>query len=768
MTETHAEARRGSSSSSGPPGMARALTILAVTAGIGAIKIGISRALLPPKAPTAKKIPHNVVFGEVKGEDRGERIMKGDERKILNDDYYWMRDDKRKDSKVLSYLEKENRYTRRVMRPLTGHVSKLYAELKGHLREADEGVPSPWGGWLYYSRTEEGKSYSILCRKKRDNGKEIVILNENEMAKGSAFFELKLWSPSPSQTILAYSTDIRGDERHSIRFKKLLDEKEGEALVDVIENTTGKIVWGRDNSEIYYATMDDAHRANKIWRHVIGSPAVEDVCVYAENDAVFSAFLSASSSRRFVFLGSSSSESSEIHFIDLRARIAAGKTPTVSLVSEREQNMLYDIEECGSQFYITTNADGATNFKIMRAPIDSPSRKHWSDYLPYKSSTKIHAIRCFLSEQNEPHAIVAGREGGLSQLWFVPSMDVTQMYRLQFDERSYKVSLHVNKEHKTNKVRYEFTSMTTPCQVWEYDVLSRDRKLLKETPIPNYDPSLYSTKRMEAVSADGTKIPMSMLWKTSTESTEPRPCHLYGYGSYGISVDPTFRRDVLPLVDRGVVYVIAYVRGGGEFGRSWYEAAKYKTKKKTFEDFVAVAKNLISTKVTSPDKLSIEGRSAGGLLVGSVLNMEPELFKAAVAGVPFVDVLRTMSDPSIPLTTGEWMEWGCPNQEEFFKVISEYCPYSNVGPRKYPALLVTAGLHDPRVGYWEPAKWVAKLREHTTGMGKILLKVDLNAGHFSTSDRYHYLKERAFELAFILEQLGAPREIVEVPNGAES
>jgi oligopeptidase B len=519
---------------------------------------------------------------------------------------------------------------------------------------------------------------------------------------------------------------------------------EGESIAE----TNGFVEWGRDSATVFYGTMDDAHRSNKVWRHAMGG-AEADECLYTENDDVFSAFFAKTLSDRFLFIISASSTTSEYRYVDLAAPGWA-----VRLVAEREKDVLYSVDHAGGdRLLITTNAEGATNFKVMAAAVGG-GRGTWTDFIAYRPERTILSVTSF-----ETFSVVSGREGGFARLWIMEGGDPAKLHRLAVDEAASVVELGENMEFKTGKVRFLYSSMTTPRQTLDYDVATRTRALLKETPVPMYDRTLYRTERLEAVAPDGTKIPMSLVWNTGAVRPEGEPdlVHLYGYASYGISIDPAFSPNVLPLLDRGVVYAIAHCRGGGEGGRAWYEAARFETKAVSFSDFVACAELLVSSGRTTPDRMSMEGRSAGGLLMGAVMNARPDLFRAVIAGVPFVDVLNTMSDATIPLTTGEWEEWGDPNDcAKYFNAISGYCPYQNVTARPYPAALVVAGLHDPRVLYSEPAKWVAKLRAHSTSGREVLLKVDLESGHFSASDRYKYKRERAFELAWLLDQLGAP------------
>ena len=445
-----------------------------------------------------------------------------------------------------------------------------------------------------------------------------------------------------------------------------------------------------------------------------------------------------------MFVTSSSSETSEAHFIDLQH-----PEKGLQAVQKREKGVLYWMDHQGEHFYIVTNKDKATNFKLVAAPVTAPGAANWKEVFPYDPEVKIDHVECF-----KDFIAVSGRQDGFSQIWIVKKTGAAyDKHRITFDEPIYTVSTWINRTYDTSKLRFMYTSMTKPRTTYDYDVNSREQVFLKEKPCPKYDPSLYVAERVEATATDGTIVPMSMVYRKDKRGKGPQPVHLYGYGSYEICIDPSFQSTVLPLLDRGVIYVIAHIRGGGEMGRTWYEDAKYLTKMNTFTDFINCAEHLIQTGVTSSSMMTCEGRSAGGLLMGAVLNLRPDLFTAAIAGVPFVDVMNTMSDASIPLTTGEWEEWGNPNEAKYFQYMLSYSPYENVKAQAYPTILVTSGLFDPRVAYWEPMKWVARLREVKSDQNDVLLKMDLSSGHFSASDRYHYLREKAFDLAFLLDQV---------------
>lgn len=675
---------------------------------------------------------------------------------VRSDPFFWMRDDDRKDKRVLAHLRKENAYTNFMTLPVQRFAKKIYKELLSHYVENDRAVPAKKGAFYYYVKTVAGKSYSFYCRRKvledTSMGEEEIMLNVNQVATGQAHCDVGTTAISPEGDILAYSVDLSGYETYEIRF---LDLEAGKLLEkDSIPKTYGSIEWGKDGSEVYYQTYDDAHRSYKVWRHKMKSGKCansdyadsEDDCLYTEDDTEFNVYANKSDSERFIFISSWASTVAEHRFIDLNNPEAG-----VCLIKKREKDLLYHVADAKDDtFYIVTNDDGATNFKLMTAKISDPTK--WEEFIPYDSTRKVDDILSF-----KDFAVLYGRQNGYRELWIIPQHDPAQIYQLPLEEQAHIVSPETNLEYDTHKFRYEYSSLTTPAQIYDYDVQTKKSKLLKEKKVPNYDRSIYKTERIEAESVDGVKIPISLVYNSKAVVADgPNRLHLYGYGSYEVSIDPSFAMSRLPLLDRGVIYAIAHVRGGGEYGREWYESAKFENKKKTFEDFCACAEKLVRDKRTTPQLMSMEGRSAGGLLIGAVMNMRPDLFKAVIAGVPFVDVMNTMSDPTIPLTTNEWQEWGNPHQQKYFDAMKEYCPYTNVAAKPYPATLILTGLYDPRVLYSEPAKWAAKLRENTTSGEPILFKVDMSSGHFSASNRYSFLRDKAFEIAWLLRQVEAP------------
>lgn len=686
------------------------------------------------------------------------------------DPWFWLRDDKRQDQEILNHLRSENAYTEQETAHLQKFREELYAEHLSHLQETDDGPAHRHGPWFYYTRTVEGLSYKIHCRKAATDGPiqacrldpdsvEQVLLDENQVAEGKSQCVVVGVKPSPGHDMLAYSVDFTGNETYTAVF---LDLSTGGQLPDRLEGVCGAIQWGGSNAVVFYTTEDAAKRPWKLWKHVFGEPQSSDVCLYTEEDELFYLSLDKTTSGRFLLADSGSTETSEVRVLDLEA----GEADKLQLLQKREFGLRYEVAHSGNSFLILTNKDEAINNKLMSVHVNavlsgSGGKVAWKEVMPYNPSMRIEGVTVL-----RDFVALEGREGGLTRLWVMgSSLEPSSLRRLEFQEELYEVEIGVNKELDTPFLRLSYSSLTTPRTQYDCDlrILGQDEGLTEvwQQRVPNFDPSKYTCRRFFAKAPDGTQIPVSMVHLKSLGTEDgaqwqPRPCLLYGYGSYGICVDPGFNVHILPYLDRGLVYCIANIRGGGEMGRHWYEKeGKYLTKRNTFSDFVACAECLVEQGITTPNKLAIEGRSAGGLLIGSVLNMRPDLFRVAVAGVPFVDIMNTMCDPSIPLTTGEWEEWGNPNEWKYFDYMLSYSPYDNVHKLPYPDVLITAGLYDPRVAYWEPAKWASKLRVHNTKPdSKILLKMDLEVGHFSASDRYRYRREKAFEQAVVLDKLG--------------
>eukprot|EP00949_MAST-11_sp_MAST-11-sp1_P002494 g2494.t1 len=712
-------------------------------------------------APIAEKRPHRIVFGKVEGENRGEKPFA--QQRFRSDPYFWLRDDDRKNEEILQHLRDENAFTVQQTSHLEGLRKTLYAEHLSHLRETDSRPSVPYGAYHYYTRTVEGLSYKLHCRKPgagaddeaertpSDDAEEHVYLDENKLAEGKSHCDVSAVRISPSHRLVAYGVDYKGDETYRVVIR---DVTSGKDTADVLEATSGSMQWGKDESTIYYLTQDKTKRPYKLWRHTLGQPQSSDTCLLTEEDEQFWLGLGKSKSGRFIFAHSGSSETTEISFIDLDAEEASRV-----VFQERTFGLRYDVEHLEQDtFILWTNKDGAINRRLMTCPVSSTSSEHWQEMIPYDPSRKIDDVEIF-----SKHIVLEGRQGGLTQVWVLDKANDKNCRLIEFPEEIFEVCVSANKNYSTRYLRLQYSSLTTPKTWFDYDMASAEFIKIKQEDVLDFDADAYVCHREFAKAADGTQIPMSIVRRKDAygddadgaEKRRPLPCMLYGYGSYGISIDPCFHRYILPYLDRGMAFCIAHIRGGGEMGRYWYEEqGKYLNKRNTFSDFISCAEHLIDEGFTTASTLACEGRSAGGLLMGNVANMRPDLWRVVVAGVPFVDLMNTMCDPSIPLTTGEWEEWGNPNEDKYFDYMLSYSPYDNVREQPYPDIFITAGLYDPRVAYWEPTKWATKLRTMATNKCEILLKMDLDSGHFSASDRYKYIREKVHEQAYVLDRLG--------------
>jgi len=671
--------------------------------------------------PTATKDPQDL-------------ITHGDKR---IDNYYWLRQD---DSKVIDYLKAENSYTDSQMQHTEELQQSLYDEMLSRIEETDLSVPYRLQDYYYYSRTVEGQAYSIFCRKYQSlDADEEIILDQNELAKGQEYFSLGTLSISPSQQILAYAVDNTGAEQYTLHFLDLATRK---LYSEAIADTYYSFAWGNDNQTAFYTKLDDANRPYQLWRHTLGSSPSEDVLVYQEDDESFFLSVGKTRSRAYILLNLGSMVTSEIHYLD-----ANQPTAEFQLFQPRQQGIEYSIEHHSNRLYIVTNEE-AINFKLMSTPVESIDKSNWQTIIPHREDVMLDGIDAFAE-----HLIIYERQAGLPTAR-IETLKTGETTQLDFPEATYSFSAGNNPEFKTTKFRFGYSSMVTPSSVFDYDLSTGERELKKETQIlGGYDRTNYATERLTAIASDGTEVPVSLVYKKGIKRDGSNPLWLTGYGSYGYAYPATFSSTRLSLLDRGFVMAIAHIRGGDEMGRKWYEDGKFLQKKNTFTDFIACAEHLIAEQWTSPEKLVISGGSAGGLLMGSVVNLRPDLFKIAIANVPFVDVLTTILDADLPLTVIEWEEWGNPNDSEYYEYIKSYSPYDNVESKDYPTMLITAGLNDPRVKYWEPAKWTAKLREFKTDDNLLLLKTNMSAGHGGASGRYEYLKEIAFEYAFVLDRL---------------
>lgn len=654
------------------------------------------------------------------------------------DEYYWLRE--RDDPRVIEYLEAENSYTQQMLSHTEALQQTLYGEMVARIQESDQTVPERIGEYYYYTRTEKGKEYSIYCRRygSLDAGEE-VILDLNVLASGEAFLNLGIFEVSPDHNLLAYSLDTSGAEEYTIYFKNL---QTGELLPDRIERTNDSAEWAADSKTFLYTTLDDARRSDKVWRHRLGHTQQEDELLFHEPDELFRVFLYKSKDRRYLVLLVRSLETSEAYYLP-----ASQPNASLTLVEPRASGVRYHIEHHDGRFFIVTNLQ-APNFRIMTAPVASSSKENWQEYLAHRESVYIDGIDMFVR-----HLVVYERENGLRTIRII-DLDQDGTHYVTFPEDVYTFAENDNPEFDTDLLRFTYQSLTTPESVYDYSMSRGERELKKQETVKGYNADDYRSERLFARSEDGTLIPISLVYRADCfKPGIPSPCLLYGYGSYGYCIEPAFNSNRVSLLDRGFIWAIAHIRGGEDMGRTWYDQGKFLNKRNTFEDFIACARHLLAQGYTSRKQLAVMGRSAGGLLIGAVLNMAPELFRAAVAGVPFVDVVTTMLDQSIPLTVGEFEEWGNPNDPAYYEYMLSYSPYDNVTARDYPDLLVTAGLNDPRVQYWEPAKWVARLRDNWRGNHRLLLKTEMGAGHAGPSGRYESLREVAQIYAFILDSI---------------
>lgn len=657
------------------------------------------------------------------------------------DNYFWLRD--RSDPDVVSYLEAENRFTDELMSATKPLQETLYREILGRIQETDLSVPVKRDDYFYYTRTEEGKAYSIYCRKHGSvEQEEEILLDANVLAEGQKYFRLGNFAVSPDHRVLAYSTDLEGDESYTIYVKNLAT---GELLPDRIANTYYSLEWANDNRTFFYTVLDEAKRPYRAFRHELGSQT--DQLIYQEDDARFNLSLHKTRSRRFIFIELSSPLTSEFRYLE-----AGDPQGKFRVMLPRRQGVEYDASHHGEFFYIRTN-DGAKNFRLIRTDVANPSANKWHEVIPARADVTIEGVDSF-----ERFLAIYERDRGLEKIAIRDSSGAFSHY-VDFPEPVYTFSATGNAEYNTHLLRFNYTSLVTPLSVFDYNVRTRKRELKKQYEVRGgYDASQYRSERIFATAPDGVQVPISLVYRCGFERNGSSPLLLYGYGAYGHSIDPRFSSDRLSLLDRGLVFAIAHIRGGAELGEEWHDHGKLFEKKNTFTDFIACAEHLIAERYTSPDRLAIMGGSAGGLLMGAVLNLRPDLFRAVIAKVPFVDTLNTMLDPTLPLTIAEYEEWGNPEDKPYYDYIRSYSPYDNVTARDYPTMLVTAGLNDPRVSYWEPAKWVAKLRALKKDSNVLLLKTDMGSGHFGPSGRYEGIKETAFDYAFLLEALGVQRQ----------
>jgi oligopeptidase B len=656
------------------------------------------------------------------------------------DDYYWLRD--RENPEVIKYLTEENDYAAKEMAHTRAFEEKLFAEIKGRFKQTDMSVPYKREDYFYYTRYEEGKEHPIYARKRDSlDAPEEIMLNANTLAEGHEFFSIGGSTVSAGQDVLAYAVDTQGRRIYTAYLKDLTT---GEMLPDVLVNVTENLTWANDNKTLFYGKQDETTlRQYQIYRHILGTDPAQDQLVYQEDDETFVAYIFKTKSKKFLMIVASHTNSQEYRYLEADQPFGDFK---IFLPREREHE--YHVDHFQDRFIIRTNHQ-AKNFRLMWTPLEKPGRENWQEIIAHRNDVYVGDFDLF-----QEYLVVEERARGLTQIRVMPWAGGPGYY-LEFDEPAYRANLNVNLQFDTSMLRFEYTSMKTPLSIYDYNMAARSKTLLKrEEVLGGFDPENYAIERLYAPATDGTLIPLSILYRKGLNKDGGNPLLLYGYGAYGLSIDASFASPRLSLVDRGFVFAIAHVRGGQEMGRQWYEDGKLLKKKNTFTDFVACAEFLMSEKFTSRERLFAMGRSAGGLLMGAVSNARPDLFKGIVAEVPFVDVITTMLDSSIPLTTGEYDEWGDPNQRESYDYMLSYSPYDNVERKAYPAMLITGGLHDSQVQYWEPAKWAAKLREFKADNNRLLLKTNMDAGHGGASGRFRRHHETAFSYAFLLDLAG--------------
>ena len=654
-----------------------------------------------------------------------------------NDPWFWLRDVD--DPETMGYLRAENAYTEAAMAPEEALQERLYQEMRGRIKEDDSTVPEKEGDYYYYTRFEEGLQYPIHCRKHLSLvAPEEVLIDVNELAKGLDYCRVGNWENSPDHRWLAYSVDTDGSEIYTIVIKNL---ESGELLDESISGSYYSLEWANDSQTIYYDVLDENHRPVKIFKHHLGDDQSKDGLVYEEKDPRFFVGVMKSASKRFIFVTSAGNNMSEWHFTE-----ANFPESELTLVQPRQENFEYDVDHHGERFLIRNNGDGARDFKVSETPVSAPGSENWKDFVPHLLGRPIAGFGV-----SQDYFVLYYRANGLPQVQITDlSKDVT--HDLSLDEEDYSVRLQGSREWDSPILRFSYASLTTPATVYDYDMGTRHREFRKQVQVlGDFSSEKYQSRRVFATAEDGTLIPISILYAKDTPLDGSAPLYLYGYGSYGLIVESDFGSARLSLVDRGYIFAIAHVRGGMDLGWDWYEEGKLLNKKNTFTDFIACAEHLIAERYTTRGQIIASGGSAGGMLMGVVANMRPDLFKAIIADVPFVDVLNTMLDNTLPLTTMEYNEWGNPEDRPFYDYIKSYSPYDNVRLQDYPHMLVTGGISDPRVTYWEPTKWTAQLRESKTDDNLLLLKIHMDSGHAGASGRFDRLKEVALEYAFILK-----------------
>ena len=676
--------------------------------------------------PIAKKVPQELTI----------------HNDVRIDNYYWLND--KNNPEVIDYLNAENAYTKQ----MTGHTQEfqksLFEEMKGRIKEDDSSVPYKLNGYWYLTKYEAGRDYPIYVRKKKTlEAEEELLFDCNDMAKGLSYFNLGGISISPDNTLAAFSTDTVSRRQYTIQIKNLIT---GEIYSDKILNTTGSATWANDDKTLFYSMKDEVTlRSHKIFKHKLYSDSKTDIEVFHETDESFNTFVYKSKSKKYLIIGSSSTLSSEYRFLD-----ADAPDGRFNIFQERTKKLEYSIAHYNGSFYIISNKDDATNFKISKTSEKTTGKENWQDVIPHRASVLIEDIEIF-----KDYLVVNEREHGLNKLRII-SWNKEEDYYLPFNSETYTTYIGNNPDFESDMLRYGYNSLTSPSSVIDYNLKTKQSEIKKELEVlgGTFKKENYESQRIWATASDGVKIPISLVYKKGMALDGSNPLLQYAYGSYGSTIDPSFSSIRLSLLDRGFIYAISHVRGSEYLGREWYECGKLLTKKNTFTDFIACSKYLIQEKYTSNQHLYAYGGSAGGLLMGAIININPELYHGVLAAVPFVDVVTTMLDETIPLTTGEYDEWGNPNKLRYYNYMKSYSPYDNVEEKDYPNMLVTTGLHDSQVQYWEPAKWVAKLRDMKTDSNKLLLHTDMDSGHGGASGRFESLKEVALEYAFLLDLEG--------------
>jgi oligopeptidase B len=674
--------------------------------------------------------------------------VKKEKKLVIHDDarvdnYYWLND--RENPEVISYLEEENKYTDALLKSTKSLQERLFNEMKSRIKEDDNSVPYFYNDYWYTTKYEKGKDYPVYTRKYKDlNAEDEIILDVNSLAKGYKYFRVSGISISPDNKKVAYGVDTLSRRIYTIKVKNLVTN---EMYSDNIDGVESYATWAADSETIFYTGKDiQTLRSDKIYRHKLDNDQKDDVLVFEEKDETFSTYVYPSKSREYIMIGSGSTMSSEFSYLSSNSPLDSFK-----LIQERERGLEYRPYHFDDMFYISTNIDKSTNFKLVKTPISSPSKSNWEDVIPHRDDVLLEEVDFFRN-----FMVIGERNNGLLKIR-IKSWDGTEDYYIgfksgfDFEKETYNASIDLNPDYDTNVLRYNYTSLTTPYSVIDYNVETQEEEIKKQQEVlgGKFDSKNYTSERLFATAHDGIKIPISIVRHVNTELNQDTPILQYGYGSYGITIDPSFSSVRLSLLDRGFVFAIAHIRGSQYLGRPWYENGRMLSKKNTFRDFVSCSKFLIENNYTSKDHLYAEGGSAGGLLMGAIMNMAPEIYNGVISAVPFVDVITTMLDETIPLTSSEYDEWGNPNDKEYYDYMKSYSPYDNVRKVEYPNTLVTTGLHDSQVQYWEPAKWVAKLRTYHQGDNMIMLHTNMNTGHSGASGRFEPLKEIAMEYAFL-------------------